>query len=1730
MLRKSLSSLLWSAWGRLQAGSRNSGRGRRPLQRHSWNRSLSRRRRQSGVPALERLEARQLLSATASGAEYRVNAYTTSIQSQPSMAMDSAGNYVVTWQSYGQDGDGYGIYAQRFNAAGVAQGSEFRVNTYTTYYQFNPSAAMDSDGDFVITWVTDQEGSSNDIYAQRYNALGEAQGTEFRVNTYTTDPQYSPSAAMDSDGDFVVTWQSYGQDGDGYGIYAQRFNAAGVAQGSEFQVNTYTTSYQYTASAAMDSDGDFVITWQSYGQDGSGYGIYAQRYNAAGVAQGSEFQVSSYTTNNQNSSSAAMDSDGDFVISWQSSGQDGSGYGVYAKRFNASGVAQGSEFRVNTYTTSSQYNASPAMNAAGNFVISWQSSGQDGNGLGIYAQYYNAAGVAQGSEFRANSYTTNSQANPTAAMNSTGNFVIAWQSSGQDGSSNGIYSQRYSVGAPPTDISLSANTVSEIASIGTTIGTLTATDADSPESFTYRLLTNVESPANGLFLIDGDTLKTAGALNYEAVHQYSVDIEVTDSTAQTFVKTFTITVTDSNEFAVSAVSDTNGDTNTIAENAAAGTVGITASASDADGTTNAVSYSLTDNAGGLFTIDSTTGVVSTTGPLNYETATSYTITVRAESADGSFSAADFTITVTDIDESDVSPITDSDSASNTIAENAAAGTVGITASASDADGTTNTVTYSLTDNAGGLFTIDSATGVVSTTGPLDYETATSYSITVRAESADGSFSTADFTIAVTDVDESDVSSITDTDTADNTITESADAGTVGITASASDADGTTNTVTYSLTDNAGGLFTIDSTTGVVSTTGPLNYETATSYTITVRAESEDGSFSAADFTVTVTDVDESDVSPITDSDSASNTIAENADAGTVGITASASDADGTTNTVTYSLTDNAGGLFTIDSTTGVVSTTGPLNYETATSYTITVRAESEDGSFSTTDFTIAVTDVDESDVSGVTDTDSTDNTISENAAAGPVGITAFASDADGTTNAVSYSLTDNAGGLFTIDSISGVVSTTGPLDYETATSYSITVRAESADGSFSIADFTIAVTDVDEFDVSAIADADAADNTIAENADAGPVGITASASDSDGATNTVTYSLTDDAGGLFTIDSISGVVSTTGPLNYETATSYSITVRAESADGSFSTENFTIAVTDVNEFDVSDVIDTNCASNVIAENAAAGPIGITAFADDEDGTTNGVTYSLTDDAGGLFTINSCTGVVSTTGPLDYETACSYSITVRAESADGSFSMADFTVNVLNVNESPVISGVTGSTSYIENAAPRILTTDGVINDPDGNFCGGSLTVRFRGFSETGDRLSILSVGTSTGQISVTGNDVFYGCTLLGTVTSDGTGGQNLVIQLAAGADNAGVQQLLRSITYASVSENPSTTQRRVEFVLKDGVGTASNVGAKVVRVTAVNDKPVITGVTGSTTYTENAAPLVLATDGVISDLDDNLGEGSLTVRFNGFSEADDRLSILSVGTGDGQISVTGNDVFYGGSLLGTISSDGTGGQNLVIQLASGASSEAVQQLLRSITYASVSENPNTTQRRVEFALRDGDGANSNVGARIVKVKSVNDKPVITGVTGTATYSKSGLPIALATGGDVSDLDWNMAGGSLTARFNGFSEANDRLSIISGGTGTGEINVSGNDVYYEGDLIGSITSNGIGGQALTITLTAAATPDAVRHLLHSLTYASDSTTPTTTNRRVEFLLTDSSGAKSNTAARVVKFVS
>jgi hypothetical protein len=398
------------------------------------------------------------------GVDTPINTIQQGNQNQPAIATDAQGDYVVAWTSYGQgldtaiEGD---IVVQRFDRYGKAQGGQLTANAVTTGNQYEPDVAMDSFGDFVVVWTSNENQAAfgYDVNARVFDSFGNPLTNDILVNQYRLNDQVLPKVAMDSVGDFVVTWTSYGQDGSSTGVFARRFSLEGLAASPEFQVNTFTQHQQQNSDVAMDSNGDFGIIWQSYQQDGADWGIFAQRYNSAGTPQGGEFQVSSSSNDKQVTPSIAMDANGDIVAAWASFGQDApGGYGVYDRRFNAAGTPQGGEQLVNTFTPGYQWQPQVSMSATGGYVVTWSSYGQESTatpGYGIFARIYDANGNeiktgAQPGEFQVNSTITGNlgdQVTPDVAVDSNGNFAIAW--AGPDASGTGIYARRMVLNAAP---------------------------------------------------------------------------------------------------------------------------------------------------------------------------------------------------------------------------------------------------------------------------------------------------------------------------------------------------------------------------------------------------------------------------------------------------------------------------------------------------------------------------------------------------------------------------------------------------------------------------------------------------------------------------------------------------------------------------------------------------------------------------------------------------------------------------------------------------------------------------------------------------------------------------------------------------------------------------------------------------------------------------------------------------------------------------------------------------------------------------------------------------------------------------------------------------------------------------------------------------------------------------------------------------------------------------------
>jgi hypothetical protein len=366
------------------------------------------------------------------GPVFQVNTYTTGTQHRPSVAADSAGNFVVAWPSDGQDGSSDGCFARRYDSSGEPIGStEFRVNDATHSYQTQPRVASSADGQLIVAWHGAGPDDPSGIFARRYGTDG-TPAPAFQVNTYTTNAQRRAAVSSDATGNFVVVWARYDSGGHTYAVFGRRYDATGAPQGGEFKVNTIGTQAG-DPRVAMDAAGHFVVVWSD--SDGSNSGVFGRRYDASGIALGERFLVNTHTTSFQSEPAVSSDPEGNLIVVW-------AGGGVFGQRYDATGARRGSEFKVNLSTLGVHDHPDVASDASGNFVVAWRSSPAYPN-TDALARRFSAAGVPDGPEFPVHGAVAGREEYPVVASNPDGNFVVVWQSTVGDGSDRGIFGQRF---------------------------------------------------------------------------------------------------------------------------------------------------------------------------------------------------------------------------------------------------------------------------------------------------------------------------------------------------------------------------------------------------------------------------------------------------------------------------------------------------------------------------------------------------------------------------------------------------------------------------------------------------------------------------------------------------------------------------------------------------------------------------------------------------------------------------------------------------------------------------------------------------------------------------------------------------------------------------------------------------------------------------------------------------------------------------------------------------------------------------------------------------------------------------------------------------------------------------------------------------------------------------------------------------------------------------------------
>ncbi len=1250
------------------------------------------------------------------------------------------------------------------------------------------------------------------------------------------------------------------------------------------------------------------------------------------------------------------------------------------------------------------------------------------------------------------------------------------------------------VNEAPTNLLLSSTSVTENNAPNTNIGTLTATDPDSGNTFLFSLVTGTGSTDNASFSILGNSLRILPTAHFATKNSYSIRLQVADQNGLTFQKQFTINVLKLNE----APTDISLSATTLAENnVPSAEIGIL-NATDADAGST-FTYSLvpglgsTDNAS--FTISGNS--LKIIPSADFETQKTYSVRIRVTDQGALFFEESFNISVTDVTEAPTNIIL----SPATIEENNTPNTVVGTLSAIDADAGGSTFTYSLvagpgsTDN--GSFTL---TGNTLTIVPVtSYANKKTYSIRVQVTDQTGLTFQKALVVSVLKLNEAP----SDIQLSGTSIAENNAPNATVVTLSASDTDAA-NTFTFTLVpglgsnDNAS-FFITGNTLQIIPS---ANFETQRSYALRIRATDQGGLFVEKSVTIDVTDVPEAP----TDITLSPDSVTENNPAnGLIGTLTAADDDVG--NTFTFALaagtgsTDNA----SVTIVGNVLRIIPRTNFEIKNSYAIRVRVTDQSGLAFEKPLTINVTDVNEAPTNIALSTAS----IVENNAPNAVVGTLTPTDPDAN-NTFLYSLVVGTGSTDNASfSISGDVLRIIPVtNAGTKNSYSIRLQVADQDGLTFQKQLTINITDVN----AAPTNIALSSTSIPENNAANSAVATLSAVDPD-PNNSFSFVL---AGGQGSTDNTSFAIQGNTLVifpstNFETKSSYSIRLRVTDQDGQSFEKPVTITVDNVPEAPTN----LNLSQQTIAENQPVGT-SVGTFSTTDPDSNETFTYSLvtgngSTDNGSFFISN---GVLKTTSALDYETKNSYSIRVRTTDKAGLTFEKPLTIEVTDSNDAPTELELS-STSIAENNPTNATIGTLTASDPDsGNtftfdLVGGIGDTDNASFTISGNVLKVLpSTDFETKsnyairlQVTDQGGQTFekaFNITILnridaptnlsltsasitennptnavvGTLTAtDPDPSSAFTFRLASGAgdnDNASVLVVGNTVRMASITnfEAKSSYAIRVRVTDQDGLFFEN---ALLINIVDVNEAPTIVGLADRTIPEDSVTDLVQF---LVADPETAAETLTLSATSSNPSLIPDANIVFS-GTGASRgVIVTPAANHHGSATITVTVSDGTT-----------SSSETFQVTVQSVddpTIISTSSQP--------------------------LVYLIASKKVVT-IDGQATISDSDSP----------NLMFN--GAVLTVSGQG---GKDTLSLVK----QNGLGLKGKTVLFGGVAIGTL-AGGKKSAPLTVHLNGAATQSAVQSLMQSIGFKSVDKLPGT--RTLQFQITGLGGKNTNPATKSIQVI-
>ena len=596
-------------------------------------------------------------------------------------------------------------------------------------------------------------------------------------------------------------------------------------------------------------------------------------------------------------------------------------------------------------------------------------------------------------------------------------------------------------------------------------------------------------------------------------------------------------------------------------------------------------------------------------------------------------------------------------------------------------GPADTLTFSLYGAGSSFFSLHPSTGVISLTAALDYEESFQYTLTIRVSDGRGGLATTSLTVSVNNVNDPPVFQGTPFTT---TVSENVPDGTSVLQIKATDED-SSDTLSYSLSGTNSSHFQVSSSTGLILTAQEQDYEVLNYYSLTVSVS--DGTTTVSQpLTITVADTNDS---PVFLDAPYSVQINEN-DASASVLRVNASDADN--NTLHFTLAGSGSAHFLIHPQTGLISLAQALDFEDIIMYVLTLIVTDGEGGVNTTSVTVEV--INQNDVPVFASAPYA-AAIDENIDTGTQVVLASASDEDSNDTLV-YSLSGANSSHFTI-SVTGVISTDSVIDYESSSSYSLTILV--SDGTVSLSTLlTITVNDIN--DAPAFTSTPYA-VTLNEGTASSVSVFQVSASDED--SDSIVFSFVGITSSDFTINSVSGEISTATLIDFETTPSYVLTVQAFDGNGRKTLSTVTVTITDIN--DETPTFNSASYNGHVTENVAIGSSVMTVTASDGDAADTSLAYSLSGSQlnSSHFSITS-NGLIQTATNIDYEAVQVYSLTLTATDNANNTGTTTLIISVINaVDNDPVFSSTSFSASVSEDSAPgtsvvRVTASDDDLSD------------------------------------------------------------------------------------------------------------------------------------------------------------------------------------------------------------------------------------------------------------------------------------------------------------------------------------------------------------------------------------------------------------------------------------------------